>query len=198
MRFSSLLEELIEALRCLPGVGPKTAQRMALSLLTRHREKGVHLAQCLTQALERIRHCQTCRIFCETELCHICASPNRDTTQLCIVENPIDVIAIEQTNCYRGKYFVLLGRLSPLDGMTPDTIGMNQLRNLFSQNKIQETIIATNPTVEGEATAHYIATMAKNHAIKTTRIAYGVPIGTELEYIDSNTLSHALNGREMI
>ncbi len=198
MRFSPLLEQLIEALRCLPGVGPKTAQRMALTLLTRNRERGMHLANILTRAIEEVKHCEMCRIFSETTLCHICTSTHRDASQLCIVENPIDVIAIEQTNSYRGKYFVLLGRLSPLDGIGPDAIGIDQLTARFKTNEIKEIIIATNPTVEGEATAHYIATLAKTYHIKTTRIAHGVPIGSELEYIDANTLSHALIEREVV
>jgi recombination protein RecR len=198
MRFSPLLEQLIEALRCLPGVGPKTAQRMALLLLTRGRDNGKRLAQSLTEAMEHIGHCQLCRIFSETELCEICASSNRDQTLLCIVENPIDVAAIEQTGSFRGKYFVLLGRLSPLDGIGPNDIGIDKLNLHLGNSEIKEVILATNPTVEGDATAHYISELAKQHAIKVTRIAHGVPIGSELEYIDSNTLAHALTGREII
>ncbi|OGT57977.1 MAG: recombination protein RecR [Gammaproteobacteria bacterium RIFCSPHIGHO2_12_FULL_42_10] len=195
MRFSPLLDELIESLRCLPGVGPKTAQRMALTLLTRNRSQGRALANCLINAMEHVKHCKMCRIFSEIELCYICASAHRDSTQLCIVENPIDVIALEQTNSYRGKYFVLLGRLSPLDGMTPEAIGINQLKTILETTPIAEMIIATNPTIEGEATAHYIATLAKEQAIRVTRIACGVPIGSELEYVDPNTLSYAFEGR---
>lgn len=198
MRFSPLLEQLIEALRCLPGVGPKTAQRMALLLLTRGRDNGKRLAQSLTEAMEHIGHCQSCRIFSETEFCEICASPSRDQTLLCIVENPIDVAVIEQTGGFRGKYFVLLGRLSPLDGIGPDDIGIDKLNSYLEHNDINEVILATNPTVEGDATAHYISELAKQHAIKVTRIAHGVPIGSELEYIDSSTLAHALAGREII
>lgn len=198
MRFSPLLEQLIEAFRCLPGVGPKTAQRMALQLLTRGRENGKRLSHCLQEAMQHIQHCQTCRIFSETPLCEICTSSHRDTALLCIVENPIDVVAIEQTSHFRGKYFVLLGHLSPLDGIGPEEIGMPQLKNRFEQTEINEIIIATNPTVEGEATAHYIASLAKPFAIKVTRIARGVSLGSELEYIDPNTLTHALIGREII
>ncbi|RDI48729.1 recombination mediator RecR [Aquicella lusitana] len=198
MRFSPLLDQLIEAFRCLPGVGPKTAQRMALQLLTRGRENGKRLAKSLTEAMEQIRHCQSCRIFSETELCEICASTHRDATSLCIVENPIDVSAIEQTSSYRGKYFVLLGHLSPLDGIGPEEIGIAQLRTHFERGDIREVILATNPTVEGEATAHYISELAKQYRIKVTRIAHGVPIGSELEYIDSSTLAHALAGRDVI
>lgn len=198
MRFSPLLEQLIEALRCLPGVGPKTAQRMALQLLTRSRENGKRLAQRLTEAMEKIGHCHTCRIFSETEFCEICFSPHRDSSLLCVVENPIDVSVIEQTSSFRGKYFVLLGHLSPLDGIGPEEIGIAQLKQQFASKMIQEVIIATNPTVEGEATAHYISELAKPYAIKVTRIARGVSLGSELEYIDPNTLAHALLGREVI
>lgn len=195
MRFSPLLEQLIEALRCLPGVGPKTAQRMAMQLLTRGRNNGHRLAKTLVEAMENIRHCQQCRIFSEHEICEICASHHRDHTTLCIVENAIDVSALEQTSIYRGKYFVLLGRLSPLDGIGPDEIGIPQLKSRLEAKDIKEVILATNPTVEGEATAHYISELAKPYQIKVTRIAHGVPIGSELEYIDASTLAHALTDR---
>lgn len=195
MRFSPLLEQLIESLRCLPGVGQKTAQRMALQLLTCGRENGKKLAKSLQEAMENIQHCQQCRIFSESSLCEICASHSRDLSLLCIVENPIDVAVIEQTSTYRGKYFVLLGRLSPLDGIGPEEIGISALKALFENGDIKEVILATNPTVEGEATAHYISELAKQSKIKVTRIAHGVPIGSELEYIDSSTLAHAFTGR---
>ncbi len=198
MRFSPLLEQLIEAFRCLPGVGPKTAQRMALQLLARGRDNGRKLAQCLQEAMQHIRHCESCRIFSETALCEICASHHRDASLLCIVENPIDVTVIEQTGSFRGKYFVLLGHLSPLDGIGPEEIGIAQLKQHFERNEIKELIIATNPTVEGEATAHYISSLAKPYSIKVTRIARGVSLGSELEYIDPNTLAHALAGREIL
>lgn len=197
MRFSPLLEQLIEALRCLPGVGPKTAQRMAMQLLTRGRDNGQRLANTLLQAMAQIRHCSHCRIFSEHEACEICISHHRDDSTLCIVENAIDVTVIEQTSSFRGKYFVLLGRLSPLDGIGPQEIGIPQLKIRFDQGSIKEVILATNPTVEGEATAHYIAELAKPYGIKVTRIAHGVPIGSELEYIDSSTLAHALAGRDV-
>ncbi len=198
MRFSPLLEQLIEALRCLPGVGPKSAQRMALQLLTRGRDNGKRLAQRLNEAMDLIIHCQQCRIFSESELCEICASTHRDHTLLCIVENPIDVTVIEQASSFRGKYFVLLGHLSPLDGIGPEEIGIGKLKTQFERGDINEVIIATNPTVEGEATAHYISELAKQYSIKVTRIARGVAIGSELEYIDPNTLAHAFAGREVI
>lgn len=198
MRFSPLLEQLIDALRCLPGVGPKTAQRMAMQLLIRGRDNGKRLAKTLVEAMEQIRHCNQCRIFSEHEICEICISTHRDATTLCIVENAIDVTALEQTSSYRGKYFVLLGRLSPLDGIGPEEIGIGQLKSRFEHGDIKEVILATNPTVEGEATAHYISELAKPYRIKVTRIAHGVPIGSELEYIDSSTLAHALAGRDVI
>jgi recombination protein RecR len=198
MRFSPLLEQLIEALRCLPGVGPKTAQRMALQLLTRGRENGKYLANTLLAAMEKMTHCQYCRIFSETDICEICASPHRDLSILCIVENPIDVTVLEQTSSYKGKYFVLMGHLSPLDGIGPEEIGIAQLKTIFAAGRIKEVILATNPTVEGEATAHYLSEFAKQFAIKVTRIARGVSLGSELEYIDSHTLAHALAGREEV
>jgi recombination protein RecR len=196
MRFSPLLEQLIEALRCLPGVGPKTAQRMALQLLTRNRDNGKRLAHTLLNALQHIGHCATCRILSETALCEICAAPHRKNGILCIVENPIDVTAIEQTSSYRGQYFVLLGHLSPLDGIGPEEIGIPQLKKRLEENETQEIILATNPTGDGEATAHYISELAKQYCIKVSRIARGVALGSELEYIDANTLAHALTGRE--
>ncbi|HEX4045243.1 MAG TPA: recombination mediator RecR [Gammaproteobacteria bacterium] len=198
MRFSPLLEQLIEAFRCLPSVGPKTAQRMAFQLLTRNRENGKRLALCLNEAMEKISQCQSCRIFSETTLCEICSSPHREHGLLCIVENPIDVAAIEQTGSFRGKYFVLHGRLSPLDGIGPEEIGINKLKLYLQQGEIKEIILATNPTVEGEATAYYISEMAKHQIEKITRIAHGVPIGGELEYIDASTLAHALTERSVV
>ena len=198
MRFSPLLEQLIDAFRCLPGVGPKTAQRMALQILTRGRESGKRLAQTLISAVDNITHCQFCRIFSEVETCEICAATHRDSSLLCIVENPIDVSVLEQTSSYKGKYFVLMGHLSPLDGIGPEEIGIPKLKILFERKEIREVILATNPTVEGEATAHYLSEFAKQYAIKVTRIARGVSLGSELEYIDPNTLAHALAGREEI
>ena len=198
MRFSPLLEQLIDALRALPSVGPKTAQRMAMQLLTRGRENGKRLSTCLAEAMAHIKHCQHCRIFSETPICEICAARHRDASLLCIVENPIDVAVIEQTGSFKGKYFVLLGRLSPLDGIGPEELGLSQLKAHFECGSIQEVILATNPTVEGEATAHYISELAKPFQLKVSRIAHGVPIGSELEYIDHNTLTHALLGREIL
>lgn len=198
MRFSPLLEQLIEALRCLPGVGPKTAQRMALQLLTRGRDNAKRLAKSLNDAIDQIDHCQHCRIFSESELCEICISKHRDPSLLCIVENPIDVTVIEQTSSFKGKYFVLLGHLSPLDGIGPEEIGISKLKLHFESSHIKEVILATNPTVEGEATAHYISELAKHFSIKVTRIARGVSLGVELEYSDLSTIAHAFAGRETI
>lgn len=198
MRFSPLLERLIESLRCLPGVGPKTAQRMALQLLTRDRENGKRLSQALQEAMEHIGHCEQCRIFSETTRCDICAAKHRDPNLLCVVENPIDVTLIEQTGIFRGTYFVLLGRLSPLDGLGPEEIGMLQLKALLDQGHLKEIILATNPTVEGQATAHYISELARRYPLKVTRLAHGVPIGSELEYLDIGTLTFALNDRETL
>lgn len=198
MPFSPLLEQLIDALRCLPGVGPKTAQRMAFQLLERGREKGKHLAKTMQNALMEIRHCKQCRTFSETDLCKLCISPLRDTSLLCIVESPADIVAVEHMGNYRGRYFVLMGHLSPLDGIGPNDLGMKELALLISEGNTTEIIIATNPTVEGEATAHYISELIKPYGVKITRIAHGVPFGGELEYIDSGTLAHAFAGRDII
>lgn len=198
MQFSPLLEQLIEALRCLPGVGPKTAQRMAFQLLERQREKGSYLANTILDAMQKIQHCERCRTFSETSLCKLCTSSHRDSTTLCIVENPIDMVTLEQIGIYRGLYFVLMGHLSPLDGIGPDDLGIKQLAALLAEGNIKEVILATNPTVEGEATAHYISELVKQHSIKVTRIAHGIPLGSELEYIDSGTLAHAFTGRGTI
>jgi len=198
MKFSPLLEQLIEALRCLPGVGPKTAQRMAFQLLERGRDNGRHLAKTLQAAMNDIQHCERCRTFSESSLCMLCASPHRDASLLCIIETPLDLAAVEQMGHYRGRYFVLMGRLSPLDGIGPDEIGMRSLFVLLNEGLIKEVILATNPTVEGEATAHYISERIKEHHIKVTRIAHGVPLGGELEYIDSGTIARAFSGRDII
>ena len=195
MKFSPLLAALIEALQILPGVGPKSGQRMALSLLERNRSEGVALAQTLASATEKVGHCQQCRNYTEVELCEICASDRRDPALLCIVETPADVLALEQTGSYNGLYFVLMGHLSPLDGIGPEQLGMEMLLSRIDRGEIKEIILATNPTVEGEATAHYIADHLVNDQIKLTRIAKGVPVGGELEYTDDHTLIRALAGR---
>lgn len=192
---STLLGQLIEALRCLPGVGPKTAQRMALHLLERDREGGRKLATVLADAMERMGRCQRCRDLTELETCAICANPRRDPAQLCVVESPVDVLAIEQATAYQGLYFVLLGRLSPLDGIGPAELGLDELERRFGESPPGELIIATNPTVEGEATAYYLHQMAEAHGISVSRIAHGVPLGGELEFTDQSTLAHAFGSR---
>ena len=192
---ASLLEQLIEALRVLPGVGQKSAQRMAYHLLERQREGGLRLAAALQQAMEQVRHCQLCRDFSETELCAICASSSRDGTLLCAVESPADRLAIEQATGYRGLYFVLQGRLSPLDGIGPGELGLDQLARRLEEGDVRELIVATNPTVEGEATAHYLAQIARARGVHPSRLAHGVPLGGELEYVDRGTLSHAFGSR---
>ncbi len=192
---SPLLEQLIESLRVLPGVGQKTAQRMAYHLLDRERDGGKRLAAVLTDALERIGHCAQCRDFTEGSLCAICASGSRDRHQLCVVESPSDRLAIEQATGYRGVYFVLHGRLSPLDGIGPRELGLDALADRLGAGEAVELIIATNPTVEGEATAHYLAQLARQHGVRPSRLAHGVPLGGELEYVDRGTLAHAFGGR---
>ncbi|HZH44929.1 MAG TPA: recombination mediator RecR [Lysobacter sp.] len=192
---SSLLEQLIEALRVLPGVGAKSAQRMAYHLLERERAGGRRLAEVLAEAMERIGHCERCRDFSETPLCATCASASRDAHLLCVVETPADRLAIEQATGYRGLYFVLQGRLSPLDGIGPRELGLDRLAARLAEGEVQELIVATNPTVEGEATAHYLAQLARQHGVRPSRPAHGVPLGGELEYVDRGTLSHAFGSR---
>ena len=193
--YSPLLDRLIEALRCLPGVGPKTAQRMAFHLLDRDRDGGRHLAATLLESMNRIGRCRACRTLSETEMCAICLGSNRDPGLLCVLETPADMLAIEQSTGYRGLYFVLMGRLSPLDGIGPSELGLDALGKRLGAGHVREVILATNPTVEGETTAHFIAEMVHVRGIKVTRIAHGVPMGGELEYIDSGTLSRAFSGR---
>jgi recombination protein RecR len=193
---SPLLQQLIDALKCLPGVGPKSAQRMAFYLLERDREGAKALASALIEAVEKIGHCAMCRTLSETEICEICSSTSRDGSSLCIIETPADVFAIEHTAEYRGKYFVLMGHLSPLDGIGPAELGLDSLQARLAGGDIKELILATNATVEGEATAHYISDMAAKFQVLTTRIAHGVPLGGELEYIDAGTLAHAFSGRQ--
>lgn len=193
---SPLIGQLIQALRCLPGVGPKSAQRMAYYLLERDRGGATQLAGVLQDAVERIGHCSECRTLTENEVCDVCADPRRDRAQLCVVESPADVEALEAATDYRGLYFVLMGHLSPLDGIGPEEIGLDRLEARLRDGEVQEVILATNPTVEGEATAHYIAEIADAAGVASTRIAHGVPLGGELEYVDGSTLSHAFTGRK--
>ena len=198
MTAEPLLAQLIESLRCLPGVGPKSAQRMALHLLERNREGGLRLSEVLNIAMQKIGRCKMCRDLTELEICTICANPRRDQSQLCIVESPVDVLAIEQATAFKGRYFVLLGRLSPLDGIGPAELGLDQLAERLENNPPAEMIVATNPTVEGEATSYYLQRMAGKHNIPVTRIAHGVPLGGELEYTDQSTLAHAFGSRRLV
>jgi recombination protein RecR len=190
-----LLEQLIEAFRVLPGVGQKTAQRMAYPVLEREREGGKKLAEVMARAIERIGHCAQCRDFSETEICAVCANGSRERQQLCAVESPADRLAIETATGFRGVYFVLQGRLSPLDGVGPRELGLDQLEARLGQGEVQELIIATSATVEGEATAHYLAQLARAHKVRPSRLAQGLPLGGELEYEDRGTLSHAFGTR---
>jgi len=195
---SLLIEQLISAFKCLPGVGPKSAQRMAYYLLERDRQGATALSQSLAEAVEKIGHCDWCRTFTEDNRCQICSNNSRHANQLCIVETPADILAIEQATDYKGLYFVLMGHLSPLDGMGPAEIGLDILAKRLTADSIEEIILATNSTVEGEATAHYISEMVVDTGIRVTRIAHGVPIGGELEYVNGSTLSHAFSGRREI
>lgn len=196
--YSPLLNQLIEAFRCLPGVGAKTAQRMAFHLLDKDREGGQRLAQTLERAVRSIRHCERCRMLTEEPICRFCSSDKRDRSQLCIVETPADLLAIEQSGAYRGAYFVLMGHLSPIDGIGPKELGLELLERRFGSERFAEVVLATSVTVEGDATAHLVAALAHKHGLRASRIAYGVPVGGELEYIDGGTLARALSGRREV
>lgn len=199
MQNQGLLSELIQNLCCLPGVGPKSAQRMAFHLLQKDRQGAQRLANTLLRSVDEIGHCEQCRTLTEEKLCQICLQPTRDQTILCVVESPADVWVVDQATVFKGVYHVLHGRLSPLDGIGPDELGLDRLEQRFSQGEIKEIILATNSTIEGEATAYFIAEIAKKHNIQANRIAHGVPMGGELEFIDSGTLAHAFKGRsEMV
>ena len=197
-KFSPILQDLIEAFKQLPGIGVKSAQRIVFYLLQSNTEKALFLAETLNNSLESVRECTICRMYSEKELCEICKDDKRDQSTLCIVETPADLIALENTMQFNGRYFVLMGHLSPIDGIGPDELKINQLEELFKSHLINEIIIATSPTVDGEATAVYIASVAQNFNIKATRIAYGVPFGGEIEYVDSNTLVQAMINRNII
>ncbi|MGQ0620988.1 MAG: recombination mediator RecR [Panacagrimonas sp.] len=196
--YSPRLSRLIESLRRLPGVGPKSAQRMAFHLLDRDRAAAEQLGKALVESLSGISRCKTCRMFCEDEACRYCTPARSAGGQLCVVEGPADLMAIEGGTAYRGRYFVLMGKLSPLDGIGPAELGLDQLQALLDEGAVTEMIVATNPTVEGEATAYYLAEMARASKVKVTRIAHGVPMGGELEYVDGSTLAHALSGRTLV
>ncbi len=198
MSFSPLTKSLIEALKCLPGVGTKTAQRMAMGLLLKNRENGLKLSQSLLDALSHVGYCESCRNLSETTLCTLCGSSARSNAELCIVETPIDLVAIEQIGHFKGRYFVLQGHLSPLDGIGPKELRLDQLEEKLTNPDITEVILAVNPTVEGQATSHYLTDLAKRKGKKVSQIAYGVPFGGELEWVDATTLSHAFHMRQLV
>ena len=198
MSTSRLIGRLTESLRCLPGVGPKSAQRMAFHLLENNRDGGRQLAEVLNLAMDKVGHCRDCRTLSEETVCTLCANDRRDRSQLCVVETPADVQALEQSTGFQGVYFVLMGHLSPLDGIGPEALGLDLLATRLATGEVKELILATNPTVEGEATAHFVSEMARAHDVRPTRIAHGVPMGGELEYIDGGTLSHAFAGRQEV
>lgn len=198
MSYSPLIGQLIGSLKRLPGVGQKSAQRMAFHLLQHDKQGAMQISESLAAAIENVGECSKCRVLSETSLCEVCNNSKRNQRQVCIVESPSDVQAFEQSTTYDGRYFVLMGHLSPLDGIGPHEIGLDILALQLDSGEVTEVILATNPTVEGEATAHYISEMTKKRNIKTTRIAHGVPIGGELEFVNGSTLSHALNGRSVV
>lgn len=195
MAYSSALTGLIDAFRVLPGVGAKTAQRMAFHLLQRDSAGGRALADAIVHALDHIHYCSQCRMFTEQTLCDFCANERRDASRVCVVESPADVMAIEQHTDYRGRYFVLMGHLSPIDGIGPAELGLHILRERLAAGTVEEMILATGATVEGEATAQYVGDLARAHHVNVSRIAHGVPVGGELEYVDAGTLSQAFSGR---
>ncbi|SFX05250.1 recombination mediator RecR [Marinospirillum alkaliphilum] len=195
MQFSPLIEELIQALRCLPGVGPKSAQRMALHLLERDRQGGQRLSSVLARAMEQVGHCKNCRTLTEEDLCRICSSGRRNQNVLCVVETPADMLALEQSGVYDGRYFVLLGHLSPLEGIGPEDLGFDELLQRLKDEPVDEVILATNPTLEGETTAQYLVELLAGLPLKVTHLAHGIPLGGELEFIDGGTLSRAFAGR---
>jgi recombination protein RecR len=198
MQNPSALQALIEALRCLPGVGPKSAQRMAYHLLQRERKAAQQLADSLQFALHHLRHCELCNTFSEAPLCERCASPQRDESLLCVVETPVDMNMVEQTLAFHGLYYVLMGRLSPLDGIGPKELGFEKLLTRVLNGKVREVVLATNYTNEGEATAHYLTSLLRQQGLRVTRIARGVPVGGELEYVDAGTLAQALRERKEV
>jgi len=198
LKLSPSIEALIEGLRHLPGVGPKSAQRMTLHLLERDREGAQQIAEAIEAVLAKVKNCQQCRNFSELDVCEICSDSKRDSGLLCVVEAPVDVMAIEQSGSFKGHYYVLMGHLSPIDGIGPEQLGLDALCDRFATGTINEVILATNPTVEGEATAYYISERARDAAVTVSRIAHGVPLGGELEYTDASTLAHALSGRTVV
>ena len=193
-----VLSRLVDALRCLPGVGPKSAQRMVFHLLQHQRQRGLHLASCLEEAMINIHHCQRCNNHTTEELCALCRNQERDATTLCIVEHPADVAAIEQSNAYNGCYYVLMGKISPLDGIGPDDIGLPKLQQLIIDANIREVILALSPTIEGQTTIHFIRELLKSHTVAISQLAQGIPTGGELEFLDSYTIGSALRNRAIL
>jgi len=193
-----MLTRLAEALRCLPGIGPKSAQRMIYHLLKHQRQRGLHLAACLEEALSQIQHCQRCRNYTEHELCIYCRNSQRDTATLCVVESPADILAIEQSHSYQGTYFVLMGKISPLDGLGPEDIGLSQLKELIIKEQTKEVILALSPSIEGHTTIHFIQQLLQEMPVHITKLAYGIPSGSELEFLDGNTIGNALRNRAVI
>ena len=198
MKAPSSLQELIEALRCLPGVGPRAAQRMAYHLLQYDRAGAKRLGQAMNDAVEKIRRCLLCNSFSEEDVCALCLSPKRNAQQICVVETPADLLMMEQTLAYTGRYFVLMGRLAPLDGVGPREIGLDVLKRRVADGVVKEVIVATNFTNEGEATAHYIGELLRDQGISVSRIARGIPVGGELEFVDAGTLAQALVERRQV
>ena len=196
--FSPILQDLVNAFKGLPGIGVKSAQRIVFNLIQQNQEKAIFLSDAIKNALDNIDECSNCRMYTDSELCEICSDPKRDSAMLCVIESPADMIAIENSMSFNGKYFVLMGKLSPLDGIGPDQLKLDKLESIIKDGSLNEIILANSPTIEGEATASYILSLIKDSDIKATRIAYGVPMGGELEYVDSNTLTQALNNRSLV
>lgn len=192
------LTRLVDALRCLPGIGPKSAQRMVFYLLKNHRQQGLHLASCIEEVMQVVNHCKRCNNYTELEVCKLCQNGARDFKTLCVVETPADLMAVEQSNTYTGSYFVLMGKISPLDGLGPEEIGLPRLHDLVEQEEIHEIILALSPTIEGQATVHFIQELLKNHAVQISQLAHGLPSGSELEFLDGCTIGTALRNRAAI
>ncbi len=195
------LSRVVEALKCLPGVGPKSAQRMVFHLLQHHRQRGMHLASCLQDAMQNVKNCDICNNYTTKEICDICRNETREKSKICVVESPTDVTAIEQASIFKGKYYILMGKISPLDGIGPENIGLDKLlKHVINSNEINEIIIALTPSIEGQTTIHYINEMLKEHAptVKVSKIAHGIPSGSDLNFLDSNTISSALRNREIL
>lgn len=193
-----IITRLADALRCLPGVGPKSAQRMVYYLLQHQRQQGLHLACCLEKAMHSVGHCQRCNNFTEHSFCHLCQDPERDRSTLCVVESPADVTAIEQSHVYQGSYYVLMGKISPIDGLGPEEIGLPKLHALILKEQIQEVILALSPGIEGQTTVHFIHQLLQEQPIKISQLAHGIPSGGELEYLDSSTIGSALRNRAIV